>query len=185
MVETQTSTVPVAILPNPLRLDLGCGKAKKEGFYGVDVRPFDGVDCVFDLGGKDAWPFPSESVDEVHCSHMVEHLTWPQRVRFFNELCRVMKKGAKALVVIPHWCSSRYYGDPTHQSPMSEWAFLYLNAAWREKEAPHTDYTCDFDHTLGYGINPALGLRSQEFQQFAIANYKESCMDTVCTLIRR
>ena len=35
--------------PKPLKLDLGCGLSKKEGFLGVDRRKFDGVDIVHDL----------------------------------------------------------------------------------------------------------------------------------------
>lgn len=33
----------------PLRLDLGCGPHKREGFLGVDVSAFDGVDVIADL----------------------------------------------------------------------------------------------------------------------------------------
>ena len=31
------------------RIDLGCGAAKKEGFTGVDIFPYPGVDFVADL----------------------------------------------------------------------------------------------------------------------------------------
>ena len=73
-----------------LKLDLGCGKNKREGFLGVDCRKFDGVDQVVDLlklkrdveewrilgkpksDGHDLferWPWKDNSVAEVHCSH--------------------------------------------------------------------------------------------------------------------
>ena len=70
----------------PVRLDLGCGPNKREGFIGVDVLKFGGkVDVIFDLGSGKKFPWKDDSVDEVHASHFVEHLTWPQRVHFFNE----------------------------------------------------------------------------------------------------
>ena len=169
-----------------MKLDLGCGKAKKEGFTGVDVRPFDGVDVVCDLG-KDRWPWDDDSVDEAHCSHLVEHLQPAERIHFVNELCRVLKKGAKAQIITPYWASNRAYGDLTHVwPPVAEFWYFYLKREWREVNAPHNDgYTCDFDATWGYGLNPRLTTRAQEFQQWALEFYKEAAMDLVATLVKR
>jgi hypothetical protein len=168
-----------------MKLDLGCGPNKKEGFTGVDVLPFDGkVDVVMNVG-TDPWPWEDDSVEEAHCSHMIEHLEWPERVHFFNELGRVMKRGAKCQMVLPHWNSARYYGDPTHKSPMSEWAFFYLLASWRETNAPHVSYTCDFDVTYGYTLRPDLTVRNAEYQSYAMSNFKEACQDIVATLVKR
>ena len=165
-----------------MRLDLGCGKNKKEGFHGVDSIPFEGVDTVMDLTGP--WPWEDDSVEEVHCSHFIEHLAWPDRVKFFNELYRVMKKDAKAAIILPHWASSRYYGDPTHKEPFSEFAFYYLSKKWRDDNAPHVGYTCDFQATWGYSLNPALVSRNQEFQQHAMSWFKEAVTDIHATLIK-
>lgn len=168
-----------------VKLDLGCGPNKKEGFVGVDSRQFDGkVDIVHDLTIT-PWPWEDESVEEVNASHIVEHFSWPQRVGFFNELFRVMKVGAKAQIVIPHWASARFYGDPTHREPMSEFAFYYLLRSWRYMNAPHTDYTCDFDATWGYSLHPTLHARNTEYQQYAIQNFKEAAQDIIATLVRR
>src|ERR1700751_2644070 len=93
----------------PLKLDLGCGTRKKDGFVGVDIRNFKGVDKVADL--TKGWPWKNNSVDEVYCSHFIEHLEVPERIHFVNELYRVLKPGATALIITPHWCSHRAYGD--------------------------------------------------------------------------
>jgi len=170
-----------------VKLDLGCGKNKREGFTGVDSRQFDGVDVVHDLSSI-PWPWENDSVEEVHCSHFVEHLTAPQRIDFANELCRVLKKGAKAFVITPHWCSARAYGDMTHQwPPVSEWWFLYLNKAWRDANAPHNDrYTCDFDTVASsYSLHPLLLTRVGEVQQEKIMWAKEACQDTFTTIVKR
>jgi predicted SAM-dependent methyltransferase len=92
-----------------LKLDLGCGKNKKPGFLGVDCRKFEGVDVVADLS-KGTWPWKDGSVDEVHCSHFIEHLTAAERIHFVNELHRVLKPGAPAHVIVPHWNSHRAFG---------------------------------------------------------------------------
>lgn len=166
----------------PLRLDLGCGKNKREGFIGVDSRDF-GQDMTHDLTTK--WPWEDESVEEVYSSHFVEHLTWPERVHFFNELYRVLKKGSKATIITPHWSHACFYGDPTHKAPMSEWYVNYLNKGWRDINAPHVDYTCDFDFVTGGSADPRLTVRNQEFQQFASENYVNSVRDLWITLTKR
>jgi Methyltransferase domain len=179
-----------------LKLDLGCGGNKIAPEYvGADKYKMKGVDVVCDLG-KEKWPWKDNTVDEAHCSHFIEHLTnfngkW-ERTHFFNELYRVMKKGGKATLIFPHWCSNRYYGDPTHAEPFSEMGFYYLSKEWRATQAPHTDkkwnkngYNCDWECTWGYNMRPDITTRNQEFQQSAMANYKEAIQDIVATMIKK
>src|SRR5271169_2253485 len=178
------SNAKLAVVPKDIRLDIGCGKNKKEGFIGIDQYKMDGVDLVMDV--RKRWPYDDESVDEVHSSHFVEHLTGKERVHFFNELYRVLKKGAQATIITPHWASNRAYGDFTHQwPPVAEMLFYYVSQKWRDENAPHNDikwnpegYSCDFEATWGYGMKPELITRNAEYQQFAMQNYKEACMDT-------
>lgn len=167
-----------------IRLDLGCGKNKREGFIGVDSRDF-GQDVIHDL--TKVWPWEDDSVEEAHCSHFVEHLTGSERIHFVNELYRVLRKGAKATLITPHWSSTRAYGDLTHQwPPVSEFWFYYLNAEWRAQNAPHNDgYLCDFDATWGYSMNPSLHVRNQEYQMYALSNFKEAAQDIIATLTKK
>ena len=168
----------------PLKLDLGCGKNPREGFIGVDAKAF-GQQIVADL--RKPWPWADGSVEEAHCSHFVEHLTGPERVHFANELHRVLKPDGKATVIVPHWASPRAYGDLTHQwPPVSEWWFLYLNKGWRDVNAPHNDgYTCHFEITYGYAMRGDIAQRSMEYQQYALANYKDAAQDIMSTWIAK
>lgn len=173
----------------PLRIDLGCGKNKREGFIGADRIQFPGVDVVADFKVK--WPWPDNSVDEAHASHVLEHFNALERVHFVNELFRVLKPGSKATIIVPHWSSCRAYGDPTHcWPPVSEFAFYYWKKDWRMTQAPHTDsefftggFTCNFDVTWGYSLDQNTLSRNIEYQQFAITHYKEVCQDIManCT----
>ena len=175
-----------------MKLDLGCGKNKKEGFEGVDSIAFEGVDHVVDLRSF-PWPWEDGSVEEVHASHFIEHLPARERIAFVNEIHRILAPGGKATLIAPHWASCRAYGDMTHcWPPVSEFWFYYLSKAWREANAPHDDvahnpegYSCDFEATWGYGINPSIQTRNQEFQQFALANYKEAITDLYATLVKK
>jgi SAM-dependent methyltransferase len=168
--------------PKPLRIDIGCGKNKRQGFIGVDTRKFEGVDVELDAG-LGHWPWYDSTVDEVHCSHMVEHLKPGGRIHFVNQLYRVLKPAGFATIVVPHWASSRAYGDMTHEwPPVSEFWFYYLKREWREVNAPHNDaYTCDFDVTWGYGLLPELQTRNVEYQQMAVQYYKEAAQDIIAT----
>jgi hypothetical protein len=182
----------------PLKLDLGSGKNTREGFDGVDSRDF-GQKYIIDL--RKPWPWDDESVEEVHCSHFLEHFTAPERIHFVNELYRVLqspvnaKPGAafaerlagKAQIITPHWASNRAYGDLTHQwPPVSEMWFYYLDKNWRETNAPHNDfYKCDFLATWGYSLNPSIVPRNQEYQQHALQFWKEAAQDIIATLVKR
>lgn len=175
-----------------IKLDLGCGGKKREGYIGLDAIKFDGVDHILNLG-KDPWPFINDSVDEASSSHFLEHLTAVERIHFVNELYRVLKVGAKFELIVPHWGSCRAYGDPTHQwPPISEFYFYYMDKKWRDENAPHTDvehwkdgFACDFAVTWGYNIHPELGTRSQEFQQFAVNFYRESILEIHASFVKR
>ena len=172
-----------------VRLDLGCGPNVKEGFTGIDRIKFKGVKHVTQLG-KRPLPYKAKSVDEVHMSHFLEHLTAVERCFLLNDLYRVMKPGAKATIIVPMFSSSRAYGDPTHQwPPIGEMWFYYLSQEWRDKNAPHTDvkhwphgYACDFEATWGYGIHPTIQQKNAEQQQYAINFYKEAAQDLHATL---
>lgn len=174
-----------------MKLDLGCGPRKKEGFLGVDQYAMEGVDVVLNIG-VDPWPWEDGTVEEINASHFLEHLTAAQRVHFMNEACRVMKDGAKATIITPHWASNRAYGDFTHQwPPVAEMFYYYLKREWRATNASHTDikwnpagYSCDFDATWGYSFSPELASRSQEHVQFALQNYKEAATDLFATLTK-
>ena len=176
----------------PIRIDIGCGQSKREGFIGVDQYAMPGVDVVCDVR-TEKLPWGDSTVDEVHCSHFLEHLEAKQRVRFMNELYRVMKLGAKMTIIVPHWCSNRAYGDMTHcWPPVSEMWFYYLSSAWRAQQVPHTDikynkdgYSCDFEASWGYNMHPAIVPRNPEYQQNALAFYKEAAQDIVATLVKR
>lgn len=165
-----------------LKLDIGCGKNKQAGFKGIDSIDFEGVDYVLDVR-KTPWVFEDSSVDEVHSSHFVEHLTGEERVDFFNELYRVMKKGAQARIVTPHWSHACAYGDPTHKwPPMSEWFAYYLNKGWRDGNAPHTAYTCNFDFTIAGSWDPWLEIRNHETKMFAMNRYVNSYRDLIVAI---
>lgn len=93
-----------------MKIDLGCGPFKKEGYTGIDVYPFDGVDIVYD--GK-TLPVESDSVDEVYSMHCFEHLD--DVFGIMKELFRVCKDGATLNIISPHFSSCRNCYDLEHR----------------------------------------------------------------------
>lgn len=204
-VSASVTPAPVAEA-KPLKLDIGCGPNKREGFIGVDSLPFDGkVDVVLNVVAPkvykgngvpttwhgaptqiEQWPWDDNSVDEVYSSHFVEHLTGAERIGFWNELYRVMKPGAKATITTPHWASGRAYGDPTHQwPPVVEFSWYYLDKGWRTANAPHVGLNCDFLATWGYSLAHPWSLKTQEAQAFALNHYREVAQDMIATITKR
>lgn len=138
-----------------VKLDIGCGRAAVEGFQSVDIRKEANPDYCFDVRHV-PWPFDDESVDEVRCSHLLEHLTGEERIDFFNELYRIMKLGSVAQIITPAPFTHRYMQDPLHKFPMVVQEFYnYLNAKARHEL--HIEYypiTCNFSWTAFYKDDP-------------------------------
>jgi SAM-dependent methyltransferase len=189
-IKSSNGSIPaLEIVHEPIRIDIGCGPNKKPGFIGCDQTAFPNVDVVADL--NKTWPWKDSTVDEAHSSHCLEHFDSIERVHFLNELWRVLKPGAKATIITPHWASCRSYGDPTHKwPPMSEFLWFYLKKDWRMANAPHTDaqhlswgYKVNFEVTWGYSLNPEVAVRNQEYQQYAMTFLKEAAQDMIATLV--
>lgn len=188
MKKTNLKLKPV---PEPvplLKLDLGAGNNRREGFKGVDFVKTEQTDYVHDLFTF-PWPFRDNSVEEVNCSHFFEHVPAKIRPKFMDELYRVMSPGAKAQFVTPHYTSVRATQDFSHEwPPISQNSYLYFNKGWREQNKlthGHYEMACDFDFTYGYSINANWVARNDEARAFAITNYHDSVDDLHVTLVSR
>jgi len=146
----------------PVRVDLGCGQNKKEGFIGLDRMP--GADLQHDLLDL-PWPFADESVDELYCSHVLEHFWGEDQIKIMDEAYRVLKFArpddqstfGTMSVIVPWWNSVRMWQDPTHKAPFPDNKAWYFNKAWREaNKLTHYPITSDFDFTTFYQlVSPA------------------------------
>lgn len=134
------------------------------------------------LRGKHA----SNSVDEVSIINFVQFLRPNERIEFVNDLWRILKVGAKAQIITPHWCSSRAFSDLAFQHPpVAEGWYFHLNREWREKNAAWGKaYRCNFDITFGYGLHQLVATRNGEYQQHAVTFFKEAAQDVIATLTK-
>lgn len=164
-----------------LKLDIACGKNKKPGFIGVDI--WDGADIVADLE-KFPWPFADNSVDEIFCSHYIEHT--PDLISFANELYRIMKVGAKAEIIAPYYSSIRAWQDPTHLRAISENTFLYFSKKWRSvNKLDHYPITADFDFECEFLLDKDWQGKEEAELRFAIKHYINVVSDIRALLTKR
>lgn len=91
----------------PIKLDIGCGEHKKEGYIGVDKIPFPGVDVVHNI--EDGLPFGNNSVDIIYAKHALEHLYKFDFV--MDEIWRVLKPDGILEVIVPHWASCTAHSE--------------------------------------------------------------------------
>jgi len=107
-----------------MKLDIGCGASKREGFVGIDILPIAGVDIVHNL---EEFPYPieSDSVDEIWMDQVLEHLNNPMKV--VEELYRISKNGAKITIGVPYYRSFYAAIDPTHVNFFSTHWFNYFD----------------------------------------------------------
>jgi predicted SAM-dependent methyltransferase len=83
----------------PLRLHIG-GTETRPGWKILNVQPGPGVDFVGDC--TDLGRFADASVQEIYASHVLEHLSYQDRLpRALGELYRVLRPGGKAMISVP------------------------------------------------------------------------------------
>jgi len=102
-----------------VKLNLGCGNKKKDGFLGVDRYPCDAANLICDVSKP--LPFQDDSVDEVYMDNVIEHLyDIPTLMR---EVVRISKRGSCVTIITPHFSSLASWRDPTHVHHLSYFSF--------------------------------------------------------------
>lgn len=106
-------------------LDLGCGMRKAEGWIGMDIRPFKGVDYVCNIG-KDVWPFKADTFDKIKAIHLFEHLYPEELFHAVNEAWRVCKPTGFLHIEVPKAGTPAYYIHPDHKIQFVEDTFGFF-----------------------------------------------------------
>lgn len=120
-----------------LKIDLGCGRRKKDGFFGVDCQELEGVDLVCDC--NEIIPIDDNVAEEVNAVDFLEHINNDKRIHIMTEVWRILKHGGIFTSVTPSTDGRGAFQDPTHFS------FWNQNSFW---------YYTDDGHRKLYNIKP-------------------------------
>ena len=93
------------------RLNIGCGRRILRGYVNLDLVSSPGVDVVHNLE-KFPYPFKADEFDLIEAHQVLEHVQDLSGV--MKELARIVKKGGRVRVDVPHFSSNSAYMDPTH-----------------------------------------------------------------------
>ena len=126
-----------------MKLNLGCGYGKLDGWLNVDKAAACTPDQVVDLE-QTPWPFADNSADEVLLSHVLEHLGADPQVFFaiVKELYRVCRHGAQVRIHVPHPRHDDFINDPAHVRAITRDLLCLFskrqNRIWQENKASNT-----------------------------------------------
>lgn len=99
-----------------IKLNLGSGYKRIDGYLNIDSDPLCNPDHLLNLE-TDRLPFDDNSVDEVLCHHILEHIG-DGFFHLLKELYRVCKDGAILDIAVPHPKHDVFLIDPTHKRPI-------------------------------------------------------------------
>ena len=126
-----------------MKLNLGCGYDRMDGWLNVDKFDVCGPDLVWNLE-QTPWPFEDSSVDEVLLNHSLEHLgaDSDRFLAIMRELHRVCRGGAMLRINVPHPRHDDFMNDPTHVRVVTpELMALFSkrqNQIWRDAGASNS-----------------------------------------------
>jgi len=102
-----------------IKINIGAGNNHLKTFINIDINPDKKPDIVADC--RDL-PFKDNSVDEIYCGHLLEHLTIENFNNTIKEMHRVLKAGGKITITIPDLVRA-IDGYKKHKI---EWALIQL-----------------------------------------------------------
>jgi len=112
----------MSIEKEPRKLNLGCGLDIRQGWVNVDSVNLPGVDIVCNIE-KLPLPFPDEEFNEILCRDILEHTEYPPVLK---DIHRILKRGGKLSIQVPHFTSKNNFVDPTHKKLFSVSTFDFF-----------------------------------------------------------
>lgn len=111
-----------------IKLDLCCATRKPEGYFGIDIFKFPGVDLAHDL--NTGIPLEDNSCSEVRAYDAIEHMR--DGMKILEEIWRVCEDNAFVDILVPSTDGRGAWQDLTHVSFWNNNSFGYWvnDAQW-------------------------------------------------------
>lgn len=155
-----------------IKIELGCGKTKTDGFIGVDRFPLPGVDVVADM--EKTLPFPDDYADIIYACHSLEHVDNFEHL--IREIYRIARHGALIFILAPYCKTSLNEANFYHRTRFDENTFRFFTA---EQEGPFAlrEYRCG--HIVEWGLKGSdnsdceVELTTLEMELFYFQEYRD------------
>ena len=82
-----------------LKLHLGCGNIRLDGFINIDIRQTAATDKIMDI--SDLAEFSDNSVDLIYASNCLEHFSFRVVADILHEWGRVLRTGGELILRVP------------------------------------------------------------------------------------
>tara|TARA_Y100001968_G_C19059544_1_gene573097 strand:- start:29 stop:592 length:564 start_codon:yes stop_codon:yes gene_type:complete len=126
-----------------MKLNLGCGYDKREGFINLDSFKSCEPDILHDIEDT-PWPFDDDSFNEILIKHVLEHIgeTFNIFRNVMREIYRVSQDKASIHIHVPNYKHVSYWADPTHVRAFDEVTFIMMskknNDRWIKNKSNYT-----------------------------------------------
>ncbi len=126
-----------------MKLNLGCGFDKREGWLNVDNFAECAPDQRLDIEST-PWDLPTDGFEHVLMKHVLEHVGADFKVfaAVMRELYRVTAPGGLVEIHVPHVRHDTFWSDPTHVRAFTPLTFRMMskaqNRVWMEARANYT-----------------------------------------------
>lgn len=117
-----------------MRLVIGAGERRVEGFKHHDVQPLEGIDIVSDF-----WDLPKHvkknTCEEIHMTHVLEHFPTAKTPAVLKLVRDLLKKDGKLYIEVPnfYWHALKILEQPRNRKiveyafggQLNEWDYHY------------------------------------------------------------
>jgi predicted SAM-dependent methyltransferase len=108
-----------------VKLNVGCGVKKLEGYVNLDKRASVEPDVTWDIENV-PWGCAHEECEEILMSHVVEHIKPWSIFDVIDEAWRVLQPNGRLKIITPTAGTYHWYIDPTHVCPWNEFTVNYF-----------------------------------------------------------
>jgi SAM-dependent methyltransferase len=112
-----------------MKLHLGCGLKKIEGYVNIDIRPDVNPDIIDDIYKLNK--IPNNSVDVIYACHVLEHFGRHEYLNVLKRWFEILKEDGILRISVPNFQSvNEYYNDTKDLSKLM--GFLYGGQTYKE-----------------------------------------------------